>query len=177
VQPDRSSATSILADALEAIDVEFLGRVATYQKPEVIFVKLVRDHLRAAYPDIATGGRYPVAADGRSGMADLSAGDLRWEMKSSVAFDHRNAERETWLVKNEIAKDNARLQAYAASGPGRVGVFAWLVYFETNQYGPCPVCSTTDECFDRWVGVITRQYKAPHASRRGPFGLFQLEWI
>ncbi len=54
-------------------------------------------------------------------------------------------------------------------------MFAWLVYFDTSQYGSC-VCATTDECFDRWVEVITRTYAEPHVSRRGPFGLFQLEW-
>lgn len=164
---------TILSDAFEAIDIDFLTRVAGHVKPEVLFGKLAREHLRETYPDARTGGRYPVALDGRSGMADLSIGaNLRWELKSSYGFDHRNAERQTWLVKNEVAKDVERLQAFA--GDGRVGTFAWLIYFGASDYGLCP--DSQAECVAKWTALIGRTYRAPILHERGGFGLFEIEF-
>lgn len=164
---------TILSDAFEAIDIDFLGRVAGYVKPEVLFVKLVCDVLRTTYPDVRRGGVYPVALDGRSGMADLGIGaNLRWELKSSYGFDHRNAERPTWLIKNEVAKDVARLRAFA--GDGRVGVFAWLVYFGQSAYGLCS--HSQAECVSAWTAVIGRTYQVPILHERGGFGLFEIEF-
>lgn len=165
---------TILSDAFDAIDIDFLARVAAHVKPEVLFVSLALEHLRETYPDARAGGRYPVAADGRAGMADLSIGpDLRWELKAGYGFDHRNAERQTWLIKNEVAKDVARLQAFA--GDGRVGTFAWLIYFGPSpKYGQC-----RDEqvvCLANWTSVIARTYQPAVVHERGRFALFELEF-
>ena len=104
-------------------------------------------------------------------MADLSVGpDVRWELKSSYGFDHRNATRESWLVKNEIAKDMARLKAFARDG--RTGTFGWLVYLGRSKYGLCS--DTPDKCASKWTATIATRYWPPTVHRRELFALFEL---
>ena len=162
---------TILGDAFASIDIEFLARVASYVKPEVLFGELCLEQLKTRFPEARTGGAYPPGPDGRAGMADLSVSpDVRWELKSSYGFDHQNAERESWLVKNELAKDIARLQAFA--GDGRTGTFGWLVCLGRSKYGHCS--DTPDECVSKWEQIITARYGPPIVHRRGPFALFEL---
>ena len=167
----QSLDVTILGDAFASIDIEFLARVASYVKPEVLFGELCLEQLQARFPDARTGGTYPPGSDGRPGRADLSIGpDVRWELKSSYGFDHRNAARESWLIKNEIAKDIARVQAFAHDG--RTGTFGWLVFLRRSKYGLCS--DTPDECMTKWTEVIAARYGPPIVHRRGPFALFEL---